>query len=160
MYAESTNRPRIFCSPAAFSASCCWQYIVISRCTWMLDSQDSIVWSGRRKTNTLAAHLSGRVYALSTSSMWLGFVLRGSPTSEQDPTRWTNNSAHRVSFISGSQRKNKKTNLILTIQFGIQNTPSFAQPRIPAFLLFFFFFRSLFLLLVPVLHSLPEKQVE
>lgn len=102
------------CFPAAFSASCCRQYIVISRCTWVLDSQDSIVWSRRRKTNTLAAHLSGKVFAMSTSSVWLGFVLRGSCSSEQDPTCWTNNGAHHVSFISCSHcKKNKKRSWLL-----------------------------------------------
>lgn len=104
------------CFPAAFSGICCRQYIVISRCTWVLDSQDSIVWSGRRKTNTLAARLSGKVFAMSTSSVWLGFVLRGSRSSEQDPTCWANNGAHHVSFISGLHRKKKKkTKLIIVI---------------------------------------------
>lgn len=34
---------------AVFSGSYCWQYIVIWLCTWVLDSQDSIAWFGRKE---------------------------------------------------------------------------------------------------------------
>lgn len=115
VWREHKQAPHL-CFPAAFSASCCRQYIVISRCTWVLDSQDGIVWSGRRKTNTPAARLSGKVFATSTSSVWLGFVLRGSCSSEQDPTCWTNSGAHHVSFTSGSYlKKNKKQTKLITV---------------------------------------------
>lgn len=156
MYADHKQAPHL-CFSAAFSASCCWQYIVIARCTWVLDSQDSIVWSGRRKTNTLAACLSGRVFAMSTSSVWLGFVLRRSRSSEQDPTCWTNNGSHRVSFISGSHRKKKKGSW-----FSRSSDPLLHNPELLHLSVAFFFLLPVLFppFLSPFCTLLPEKQVE
>lgn len=42
------NTVQHLCFTAVVSGSCCWQFIVIWLCTRVLDSQDSIVWSGRK----------------------------------------------------------------------------------------------------------------
>lgn len=118
------------CFTAVFSSSCYWQYIFISLRTWVLDSQDSIVWSGRRKNKHGDSSSFWKFFHHVDifSATWLCFTRKS--------FQWTGPNVCKqccatcVIYFRFAQSKNK-LRFILVIRFVLQSTPSLAQPRIP-----------------------------
>lgn len=49
VYLQLPDTMQCLCFTVLLSGSNCWQYIVIWLCTWVLDIQICIIWSGRRE---------------------------------------------------------------------------------------------------------------
>lgn len=97
-----------FCFTAVDSGSCCWHFAVICLRTRELDSQDSTVWSGGGRRQTLRLPAIVEVFSLCRCVM-PDFGLSCENRTEHDPTCYANNTRSHVSFVACSHNKHKGT---------------------------------------------------
>lgn len=148
------------CFTAAFSSSCYWQYIFISLRSWVLDSQDSIVWSGRRKNKHGGCSSFWKCFHHVDifCATWLCFTRKSSPMNR---TQHVQTALRNVCHLFQVRTVEKQTEVYSrdpvclakhSLSCTTQNSSTFLlSPPSPVFSLS---------LLSPFCTLLPEKQVE
>ena len=109
------------CFAAIVPGSYCWQHIAIWLCTWMLDRQDSIVWSGQ--TWWLLVFLE--VFSL-CRHVRPDFALPYEKCTEHEPTCCTKQYSLSPSHFSRVHMINTNCSLVLIValalHFGVPDT--------------------------------------